>query len=94
VDAFGVALADEEDDGRGVGGAVVGEAFLPGGVDGFGFVGNGVNVVGEGEGDDVGLRPSITERACLPEPPWDCSISTVWPVFDFQSAAKALLNSW
>jgi len=29
-------------------------------------------------------RPSITERACFPEPPCDCRIVTSWPVFPFQ----------
>jgi hypothetical protein len=28
--------------------------------------------------------PSMTERACLPEPPWDCLMLTVSPVFFFQ----------
>jgi len=37
--------------------------------------------------------PSITARACFPEPPWDCSIVTVWPVFAFQAAAKAVFTS-
>ena len=37
--------------------------------------------------------PSITERACLPEPPWDILISTFSPVFSFQKAAKAGLSS-
>src|SRR5689334_9613363 len=38
-------------------------------------------------------RPSITERACLPEPPWDCRTVTSWPVFPFQYPANALLYS-
>ena len=36
-------------------------------------------------------RPSITARACLPEPPCDCLIVTVSPVFAFQYLAKAVL---
>ena len=31
----------------------------------------------------------MTERACLPDPPCDCSIVTVLPVLLFQAAAKA-----
>ncbi len=38
-------------------------------------------------------RPSMTERACLPEPPWDCVTRTVWPVSARQWAAKAALYS-
>ncbi len=37
-------------------------------------------------------RPSMTERACFPEPPCDCSMLTVCPVFCFQSSEKAWLN--
>ena len=37
--------------------------------------------------------PSITDRACLPEPPCDWSTLTTWPVFAFQSRANAALNS-
>jgi len=33
--------------------------------------------------------PSITERACLPEPPCDSSTRTTWPVFARQYRAKA-----
>lgn len=33
-------------------------------------------------------RPSSTDRACLPEPPWDWAICTDRPVFAFQCAAK------
>jgi len=39
-------------------------------------------------------RPSITARACLPEPPCDCAIVTVSPVVAFQSATNAASNSW
>ncbi len=35
----------------------------------------------------------MTERACLPEPPWLCLTLTLSPVFAFQCAAKALLKS-
>ena len=28
--------------------------------------------------------PSITERACEPEPPWDCVTFTSCPLFSFQ----------
>ena len=39
-------------------------------------------------------RPSITERACLPEPPCDWLTSSVCPVFCFHCAPNALLTSW
>ena len=38
-------------------------------------------------------NPSMTERACLPEPPWDWLISTVCPVCCFHFSAKVLLTS-
>jgi hypothetical protein len=38
-------------------------------------------------------RPSITVRACLPEPPCDCRTETSLPDFFFQYPAKALLYS-
>jgi len=37
------------------------------------------------------LMPSITERACLPDPPWEARMVTVSPVSAFQWAAKAAL---
>jgi hypothetical protein len=53
-----------------------------------------VDVVGQRQRHHVGVsRPSITERACLPEPPWLCLTVTTSPVFFCQWAAKALLNS-
>ena len=36
-------------------------------------------------------RPSITARACLPEPPCDCLKLISWPVVFFQYAANSLL---
>ncbi len=36
-------------------------------------------------------RPSMTERACLPEPPCDCLTVTVSPVLAFQYFANAAL---
>lgn len=56
VNSFGIAFTDEEDDGGGVGNAVIGEAGGPVGVDDVGLVNDGVDVVGEAEGDDVGLE--------------------------------------
>jgi hypothetical protein len=35
----------------------------------------------------------MTERACLPEPPWDVLIETVSPVSFFQCPAKAAFTS-
>ncbi len=55
LDLPGVALADQEDDRRGVGGRVVGQARLP--VPGDqAALGDLVDVVGQGQGDDVGLQ--------------------------------------
>ena len=34
-------------------------------------------------------NPSMTERACFPEPPWDCWITIVSPVFCFQYFTNA-----
>jgi hypothetical protein len=48
-------VAHQEDDGRRVRGAVVGQAALPGGIE-KAASGNGVDVVGEGERDDVGVE--------------------------------------
>jgi hypothetical protein len=38
--------------------------------------------------------PSITARACLPEPPCDIRTVKVSPVCCCHWSAKALLNSW
>jgi hypothetical protein len=38
-------------------------------------------------------RPSITARACLPEPPCDCSIVTFCPVLASHDLANAALTS-
>ncbi len=35
--------------------------------------------------------PSMIERACLPEPPWDCLTCTSCPVLPFQYFANAWL---
>ncbi|MCY1180290.1 hypothetical protein D9M73_207220 [compost metagenome] len=37
------------------------------------------------------FRPSITARACLPEPPWDCCTVRSSPPAAFQCLAKAAL---
>ena len=50
--------------------------------------GDGVDVVGQRQGHHVGLRPSITERACLPEPPCDCLMVTVWPLLRLPVARR------
>ena len=36
----------------------------------------------------------MTARAWPPEPPCDCLIVTVWPLFAFQYLMKAALKSW
>src|SRR3954462_8089659 len=38
-------------------------------------------------------RPSMMERACLPDPPCDCFPVTPCPVFAFHALANAWLNS-
>jgi hypothetical protein len=37
--------------------------------------------------------PSMTARACLPEPLWDCLMVTLSPVLACQYLAKAALKS-
>ena len=37
--------------------------------------------------------PSITERACLPDPPWDVRIVTFWPVLACHCLEKASFNA-
>ena len=37
--------------------------------------------------------PSITARACLPEPPCEVRMVTFWPVLAFQCSAKASLSA-
>ena len=61
--ALRVPLADEEDDRRGVRRGVVRQALLPV-LREEARVGDRVDVVGEGEGDDVGLEP-VDDRAGL-----------------------------
>src|SRR6476620_4312850 len=39
-------------------------------------------------------RPSITDRACLPEPPCDWLMVTACPFFTFHWAANAALTAW
>ena len=39
-------------------------------------------------------KPSITARACLPEPPCDCLMTTSTPVLAFQYLLNAALKSW
>src|SRR5690348_1731365 len=34
-------------------------------------------------------RPSMTDRACLPEPPWDCLMVNLSPVFALQYLMNA-----
>ena len=64
LDALGVALAHQEDDGRGVGRAVLRQALLPGGVEQAAVLGDGVDVVGQGQRHHVGLQP-VDDRAGL-----------------------------
>lgn len=56
LDVFGIALADDEDDGGGVGGRVLGELRAPVGGDQVAVGVQGLNVRRKGEGDDVGFK--------------------------------------
>ena len=56
MDAFRVALANKEDDRRGVGRRVVGQALLPVSRDLARLGGDGVDVGGERERDDISLQ--------------------------------------
>src|SRR6476619_1489159 len=38
--------------------------------------------------------PSMTARACLPDPPCDWLTVTAWPVLAFQAAVNAAFTSW
>ena len=57
LDAFRVPLADEEDDGRGVGRAVVRQALLPILRQQPRLLRDRIDIVGESERDDIGLEP-------------------------------------
>jgi len=87
-------VANQKNDGRRVRGAVVGRRRLPVGGQQVRVFGNRIDIVGQPEGDDVGLQPSMTDRACLLEPPWDWLISTSTPVLAFHCLANAALMSW
>jgi hypothetical protein len=59
---------------------VLGQARLPVRRE-ISLLGDGVDVVRERERHDVGLQPSMTERACFPEPPCDWLIVSFCPAF-------------
>ncbi len=61
---FGISLPDEEHDGRRVGGAVVGQTGLPVGRQRPCLLGDLVDVVGQRQGDHVGLQ-AVDHRAGL-----------------------------
>mmetsp|Transcript_38549 Transcript_38549/g.63491 ORF Transcript_38549/g.63491 Transcript_38549/m.63491 type:complete len:347 (-) Transcript_38549:206-1246(-) len=63
LDALGVALAHQEDDGGRVGAGVVRQLFLPVGTE-QAAVGQRVDVIGQGQGDDIGLQ-AVDDRARL-----------------------------
>jgi hypothetical protein len=64
LDALGIALAHQEHDGRGVGRGVLRQALLPVGGDQLALVGDGVDVIGQRQGDDIGLQ-AVDHRAGL-----------------------------
>src|SRR5690606_1328018 len=57
ADVLGIALAHQEYDGGGVRRTVLRQTRLPTGRNIAGHLADGVNVVGQGERDDVGLQP-------------------------------------
>ncbi|MNY05567.1 hypothetical protein D3C86_1382920 [compost metagenome] len=70
LDAFRVALAHQEHDGRGVRRAGVRQAFLPVGRQGFAELGDFVDITGQGQGHDVGTqaidhRPTLLARTAV-----------------------------
>ena len=73
---FGISLAHQEHDGRGVRRAVVRQPLLP--VAGSSFARSAIASMSYASASVTtsASSPSITERACLPEPPCDCLIST------------------
>ena len=56
MDALGVALAHQEQDGGGVGRAVGGQALLPIQGQEPPFLGQGIDVIGQGQGHHIGLE--------------------------------------
>ena len=38
-------------------------------------------------------RPSITERACLPDPPWDVRTVTFWPALGLPLLGEGVVQS-
>ncbi len=64
LDALGIALAHQEDDGRGIGRAVVRQTLLPAGVDQLLVQVEGIDVTRQCQGDDIGLQ-AIDHRAGL-----------------------------
>lgn len=64
LDAFGVALAHQEHDGRGVRGAGIRQAGLPVFRQGLAQLGDFVDVAGQGQGHHVGAQ-AVDHRAAL-----------------------------
>ena len=56
LDPLGIALADQEDDGRGIGRAVVGIFRLPVRIDRLALADDGVDVIGERQGHHIGVE--------------------------------------
>ena len=70
LDLLRIPLPHQEDDGGGVGGAVVGEPALPVPGKELRLLGDGVDVVGEGQGHHVGLQavdhgPGLLARSAV-----------------------------
>jgi len=71
VNIFGIALAHQKYDGRGVGCTVVGEPTLPVERQELPLGRYPVDIARSPSVTTSAARPSITERACLLEPPCD-----------------------
>jgi hypothetical protein len=68
LDTLGIAVANQEDDGRGIGRRIVAESLLPIGVDEPGL-GDLVDVALERERDNVGLEPVDDSAGLLSRAP-------------------------
>src|SRR5690606_22220692 len=64
LDALRVAFADEKNDRAGIGSRVVGKTFLPVLREQLGRIGDRIDVVSEGERDDIGGE-AVDHGACL-----------------------------
>ena len=92
VDALGIALAHQEHDGGGVGRAVVaGAGSASWRAAAWRVLAIASMSYAKARVTTSASSPSMTARACLPEPPWDISTVNSPPPSSFQCLAKAAL---